>query len=287
MLDEPEPEPEPEPEQLGGGSSCQLPDRLLVETCHSFDTTQFDFTQAVTSLFKPEFGDNLGADGMAPTGATPLPLGEIHSSPRVQRWLEGMLRNESRPYAMRRNVVDCAFKKARPWGVGGALQELYLRFLRQEVMPIVVEGMGGPGATKGMLYQREPNFRCHLPGTGQLLVHKHCDADYWHGPNEVNFWLPLTRTFGTNTGAAVRSVVCIRAWTKPSLPERLPTITHAVWSESCPGLGDFHPFELTQGQMMQFFGNRCAHYTVPNDTAATRVSIDFRVIPMEYAGWTL
>ena len=25
-----------------------------------------------------------------------------------------------------------------------------------------------------------------------MQVHKHCDADYHHSTNEINFWLPLT-----------------------------------------------------------------------------------------------
>ena len=31
--------------------------------------------------------------------------------------------------------------------------------------------------------------------------------------------------------------------------------------------------------MIRFWGHSCSHYTVPNDTDHTRVSIDFRVIP--------
>ena len=46
-----------------------------------------------------------------------------------------------------------------------------------------------------------------------------------------------------------------------------------------PGAGDFRPFELSVGEGMRFNGNECRHFTVPNDTDVTRVSIDFRVIP--------
>jgi hypothetical protein len=49
--------------------------------------------------------------------------------------------------------------------------------------------------------------------------------------------------------------------------------------ESKPGLGDFHPLELRRGQLCRFWGNQCQHYTVANQTDATRVSFDFRVIP--------
>ena len=66
-------------------------------------------------------------------------------------------------------------------------------------------------------------------------------------------WLPLTPTFGSNT----------------------------LWTESAPGRGDFRPVELSPGQAMLFWGHQCEHYTVPNTTDSTRVSLDFRVIPEE------
>ena len=152
---------------------------------------------------------------------------------------------------MRRNIIDYAFKKARPFVEGGVLHTTYLRLLREVVLPAVQSKLG---CNVGILYQKEPNFRCHLPGTGHLLVKKHCDADYHHSPNEVNFWLPLTPCYSTNT----------------------------LWSESSPGVGDFHPFQLVPGQIMQFYGNQCVHYTMPNETDATRMSIDFRVIPLDH-----
>lgn len=33
---------------------------------------------------------------------------------------------------------------------------------------------------------------------------------------------------------------------------------------------------------MQFWGNQCLHYTVPNDTPFSRLAIDFRVIPLQH-----
>ena len=123
-------------------------------------------------------------------------------------------------------------------------------------MPAVHRSLraSGDDSDAGILYQRVPNFRCHLPETGHLLVHKHRDADYHHQQNEINFWLPCTPAYGNNT----------------------------CWSESTPGAGDYRPFELGVGEMMQFWGNQCLHYTVPNDTPHSRLTIDFRVIPLQH-----
>ena len=57
---------------------------------------------------------------------------------------------------------------------------------------------------------------------------------------------------------------------------------NSLYCESEPGKGDFAPFCLRNGEVMRFYGNRCRHYTNPNDTDTTRVSIDFRVVPRSY-----
>ena len=56
---------------------------------------------------------------------------------------------------------------------------------------------------------------------------------------------------------------------------------NSLISESSPGLGDFHAFEASPGEFVKFYGNRCWHYTVANDTDITRVSFDIRVVPFE------
>jgi len=104
-----------------------------------------------------------------------------------------------------------------------------------------------------VVHQTIPTFRVHIPGTGKNLGSRHKDADYNHQPGEVNFWLPLTQVFGTNS----------------------------LWSESAPGKGDYHAFEAELGQVVRFWGNQCEHYTVENVENITRVSLDFRVIPCE------
>jgi hypothetical protein len=80
--------------------------------------------------------------------------------------------------------------------------------------------------------------------------------DYRHQPSELNFWLPLTRTFANNT----------------------------LWVESTPNKGDFHPLELEYGTFCKFYGNQCRHFTYPNNTNATRVSIDFRAVSSASGG---
>jgi len=102
-------------------------------------------------------------------------------------------------------------------------------------------------------YQKEPILRVVLP-SDQPSTPLHCDADYHHPPAEINWWLPLTSVAGTNS----------------------------LYIESKPGKGDFQPVELGYGQVLRFYGNMCQHYTVPNTSGATRVSLDLRVLALEH-----
>jgi hypothetical protein len=108
------------------------------------------------------------------------------------------------------------------------------------------------GDNSGVVYQCPPTLRVVMPSR-RATIGMHCDGEYHkHESGEINFWIPLTsRVWDTNT----------------------------LHAESAPGKGDFRPFNLAAGEALRFNGNECRHYTVPNESDATRVSFDFRVIP--------
>jgi len=137
-----------------------------------------------------------------------------------------------------------AFESARRKGKARAnlLDEaMYHRFLCDVVCAHLGEEF--------LIFQRSPDVRFHLR-RGRSLVGPHSDADYKHSPYEINFWVPLTAAFGTNS----------------------------LWAESSPQLGDYHPFDVSYGDAVRFYGNQCLHFTEDNDTDQTRVSFDFRVV---------
>lgn len=103
--------------------------------------------------------------------------------------------------------------------------------------------------TRRVAFQTNPTFRCHLPRCG-APGRPHRDEDYFHARCEVNFWVPVTDVFGSNS----------------------------LYAESRRGEGDFRPFTALKGELIRFYGNQVWHYTMPNDTDNTRVSFDFRVI---------
>ena len=213
-----------------GATGCTLPPKLLEERLIDYDTSAHPFREIVAGI--------LGVD--ATTG-----LPELHQAEFVHTFLKQQRKLGSTP-------VDSRYKAAGGCRFHEKLRLCYREFLREVVLPLFPDAAEEGGG--GLLYQREPNLRCHLPGTGRQMVLRHCDADYFHQPNELNFWLPLTPCYGTNT----------------------------LWVESAAGRGDYRPVEIRVGQMLRFHGHQCDHFTLPNDTPHTRLSLDFRVVPQRH-----
>ena len=104
-----------------------------------------------------------------------------------------------------------------------------------------------------ILYQTKPTIRFHY--VNNLSVGEfHKDSDYNHSEYEVNFFVPLTFAYNTNT----------------------------IWCESKPGLADFKSLDAKYGEFWQFNGANCMHGNKINNTDITRVSFDFRVLKRKY-----
>jgi len=102
-----------------------------------------------------------------------------------------------------------------------------------------------------MVYQTRPTFRVQIPNN--IAVAKwHKDKAYNHSEREINIYLPLTKAFDTNT----------------------------VWAESEEDKGDYSPMNADLGEYYIWDGANLTHGNKKNTTGQTRVSIDFRLIPL-------
>lgn len=129
---------------------------------------------------------------------------------------------------------------------------IYDDFMVKNILPIFGEDI---------VVQKEPSFRICLPNNTALgkcatdtdseIIGMHCDGDYNHPKEEINFMLTITGQEDTNS----------------------------CYIETEPKKGDFFPVKLARGDFMSFYGNQCRHYNKVNRTGKTRISIDFRVIP--------
>jgi hypothetical protein len=127
------------------------------------------------------------------------------------------------------------------------IKDLYRAFVADFVPTIL--------GTEDFCFQRVPTFRLHFPGN--IAVGEfHTDGDYNHEAGEVNFWVPFTAAWDTNS----------------------------VWIETELGNSDYQPWELSPGQALVFDAVHWRHGNKVNDTGSTRVSFDFRCIRMaDYA----
>ena len=103
---------------------------------------------------------------------------------------------------------------------------------------------------ENLVYQARPTLRVSFPGN-KAVGDWHRDSDYNHPTEEINVWVPLTNTNENNT----------------------------IWIESCPDLADYEPMAVNYGEFLLFDGI-LKHGNVINISSSTRLSFDFRVIPV-------
>lgn len=138
--------------------------------------------------------------------------------------------------------------------------KLYYDFSRtdefQNMYKSFIEEIIKPEFGEEVVYQTIPTFRLHFPGNIAVGEY-HRDRNYrdekWaRDVKEVNFFLPFTDAFGTNT----------------------------IWVESEEDKQDFQPIEVEYGQIVMWDGSNLLHGNKTNEERTTRVSFDFRVMPI-------
>lgn len=131
---------------------------------------------------------------------------------------------------------------------------LYDALVLEQLAPLLDHALGHSNATsRAVFYAAAPTLRVQQPSE-QRQIRPHCDGIYGLQEGAINFWLPLT---DVEAGCTLHV-------------------------ESSPGRGDFHPLLPRVGEAVRFNGRRCLHYTTPNLTGRTRVSVDFRIVCGEH-----
>ena len=111
-----------------------------------------------------------------------------------------------------------------------------------------------PRFDEAIIYQKIPTFRLHFPNNVAVgewhKDKKYRDLDWAEDVKEINYFLPLTRAYDSNT----------------------------IWVESQENKEDFKPMEAEYGEIYEWNGSDLTHGNKQNKTNFTRVSVDFRVI---------
>ena len=127
------------------------------------------------------------------------------------------------------------------------IKDEYSKFINNTVLPYL--------GLEEALVQTFPTFRIHLPNNVAIVInHYDSDSKHNHPTGEINFIFALTNMFDTNT----------------------------VYIEKMPRLEEYEPILLNGGECICLNGNKCSHYNKINKTGKTRVSWDFRVLPLNY-----
>jgi ectoine hydroxylase-related dioxygenase (phytanoyl-CoA dioxygenase family) len=180
---------------------------------HAYSKEEFDFPRAVAAMFGTRHLESLGQE-QAQTTARLLP----------------------------RNDQSTVFHRQFYERYDEYVADLYRAFVAKFVADLI--------GTRQLCYQQVPTFRIHLPGN-VAVGEFHRDAEYHHQDGEMNFWLPLTPAWGTNS----------------------------LWVETAPYSERYHPVQAQPGEVYVFDGVHLRHGNKLNRTGVSRVSFDFRCIP--------
>lgn len=128
---------------------------------------------------------------------------------------------------------------------GAHMKQKYFQLVREVILPYL--------GINQALVQTFPSFRIQLPEK-RAVAHPHTDYELNHPYGEINFTYAFTDMYETNT----------------------------IVIETSPGNNQYKRIILDENNIMSFNGNQCRHYNDINKTGKTRVSMDFRVLPLNY-----
>jgi len=163
-----------------------------------------------------------------------------------------------------------------------------IKYLTREVFPFE------------FLYQETPTMRFHFPvpfmdsyrdKSGNYLGH-HNDGMLGHSFEEINCWLPLTKSSGTaalQIAGLAESIDLLKDFCRDFGydAERFYEHGRVKFVQKLFDDEEFKrkaievtkPFEMEYGQLL-IFDSRCIHATAENIEKKTRISADFRLIPL-------
>jgi hypothetical protein len=219
---------------------------------HSFDTTIYNFYECIYNLYNKKYklfdekrnintelkNMHLIFDTCIIEDNTHLQIPEIGKNDRKSVFIEDYH----------------AYVDSNPEFI-----ELYKRFIIDYVKPLYPE-------ETHILYQKTPNLRISFPLTtaigrrpdtdpDKFIIGLHNDSEFGHPPEEMNFVIPITCMFSTNS----------------IYYEETPNSNMEYNEYSC--------LELVENEFFQCYFNQLKHYNRINGTGNTRISLDFRIIP--------
>lgn len=137
-------------------------------------------------------------------------------------------------------------------------ERTYHAFMRKYVKPLF--------PNDNIVIQKTPNIRFSFPESAAIGKHEkedkkdgiigyHCDSDFGHHHTEMNFIVPVTKMYETNS------------------------VYYEPTASSDIQIKDYENLVLLPHQFFKGYLNKQRHYNRLNQTGKTRISYDLRVIP--------
>jgi len=135
--------------------------------------------------------------------------------------------------------------------------DTYLEFLRTYIKPMF------PTEDK-LVVQATPNIRISLPNFTAIgayendkdeIIGLHSDSDFGHFEGEINYVVPITKMFDSNS------------------------IYYEPFVNSNVDYRYYRSINLQENEFCMAYFNKLKHYNKKNSTGKTRISFDLRVIP--------
>jgi hypothetical protein len=219
---------------------------LVFTKKHNFDISQYNFYECIYNLFNEKYKFNTDLNQMHLVLNTftmedkfaYLQIPEIGKNDRKSVFIEDYH----------------AYVDSHP-----EFTELYKRFIIDYVKPLYPE-------ESHILYQKTPNLRISFPLTtaigrrpetdpDTIIIGLHNDSEFGHPPEEMNFVIPITRMYSTNS------------------------IYYEESPHSNTDYNEYSCLELFENEFFQCYFNQLKHYNRINGTGNSRISLDFRIIP--------
>jgi hypothetical protein len=136
--------------------------------------------------------------------------------------------------------------------------------VRHVVAPHLAAHLGDSLGCNELHYAAVPTLRVQTPSEAHATIRPHFDGMYDLQAGSINFWLPLTAVGGASA-----------LWVESGDVDGGDVDGGDVDGGVDEGVGSFHP--LTRAT--RFDGRNRIHFTIPNRSTRTRVSLDFRCVP--------
>jgi len=136
-------------------------------------------------------------------------------------------------------------------------ERAYHAFMRKYVKPLF--------PNDNIVIQKTPNIRFSFPESAAIGKHEkedqkngiigyHCDSDFGHHHTEMNFIVPVTKMFGTNS------------------------VYYEPYANSDIPIAQYENLVLKPDEFFKGYLNKQRHFNRINQTHKTRISYDLRVI---------